>query len=216
MFTGFTNHFEDRKDAAERLADMLTDFKEKNAIVLGIPRGGVEIAYYVATALKLDWSVVVSKKLPYPGKEEYGFGAVTEEDIYFVNRERINLPETTISSIIEDRKKEVARRVQLYRKNNPLPDMTGKIVIIVDDGIATGVTLIPVIQLCKRKQAQRVVIASPVSGKDYDKELKQADEIRVLFQPDVYAGVGQAYRNFDQLSDEKVLEFLKRNKNLNF
>jgi predicted phosphoribosyltransferase len=215
MFNNFTNHFVNRKDAAERLADILADFKEKNAIVLGIPRGGVEIAYYVATALKLDWSVVISKKLPYPGKEEYGFGAVTEEDISFVNRERISLPETTISSIIEDRKKEVVRRVQLYRKNNPLPDMAGKIVIIVDDGIATGVTLIPVIQLCRKKQALKVVIASPVSGKDYDKELKQADEIRVLFQPDVYSGVGQAYQNFEQLSDEKVLEFLKRNKQLN-
>jgi predicted phosphoribosyltransferase len=215
MFNLFTDHFADRKDASERLANILVDLKDKNALLLGIPRGGVEIAYYLSLPLHLDWTVVISKKLPYPGREEYGIGAVSEEGFSFVNKDRVTLSDDIIKGIIEERKKEVERRVQLYRSGQPLPDMNGKIVVIVDDGIATGATIIPVIRMCRKKMAGKIIVAAPVSGKDYDKELKEADEIRVLFQPDNYSGVGQAYRNFEQLSDEKVLEFIKRNKLIN-
>lgn len=212
MYNEYIHHFKNRKEAGEKLTSMLADYKDKNAIVLGIPRGGVEIAYEVASALNLDWSVVVSKKLPYPGNEEYGFGAVTEEGICFVNEERIRLDKDSINAIVKDREAEVRRRVAVYRGEEPLPDMRGKDIIIVDDGIATGATLVPVIRLCRKKEAAKVIIAAPVSGKDFDKELNEADEIRILFQPDIYSGVGQAYRDFTQLTDEDVLSFLKRHR----
>jgi putative phosphoribosyl transferase len=200
--------FQNRKDAGEQLALSLEVFKKEQPVILGIARGGVEVAYYVSRALGCEFSVVVSKKLPYPGNAEYGFGAVSEEGEFYVSPERGILPEHVIELIVKERTSEVNRRVEAYRKGKALPEMKNKVVILIDDGIATGSTIVPLIRFCKKKDAAKVVVAAPVSGKSFDKELYEADEIIVLHQPEEFMGVGQAYKDFSQLDDEDVLRFM--------
>lgn len=203
--------FKNRKDAGEQLGNFLKPkYKDLNPLIIGIPRGGIAVGYYVAHILEAELSFIVSKKLPLPGREETGFGAVSENsEIYVSAFGRRMLDQDVIEDIIEKQLVEVQRRVDLYRGSNPLPEMKDRTVIITDDGIAMGVTLVPVIRLCRRKRAGRIIIASPVSGSNYDIHLKEADVIEVLLQPDNFYGVGQVYDQFEDFTDEKVLELIK-------
>jgi predicted phosphoribosyltransferase len=212
LFDRYIRSFSDRKDAGQKLALLLTDLKGRNALVLGIPRGGVEVAYYVAQYLRAELSVIVSKKLSYPQNEEYGFGAVSEEDSLYLSNEGYLTSEEETATIIEERKKEIERRVQQYREGAALPDMHGRTVALVDDGIATGVTLVPCIRLCRKHNAAKIIVASPVAGQNYNPHINEADEVRIAVQPELFHGVGQVYERFDQLTDEEVMKFLKKNK----
>jgi predicted phosphoribosyltransferase len=212
MFTENPLKFRDRKDAGMQLGLMLKPkYEAANPLVLGIPRGGVEVAWYVADILKCGFSIVVAKKLAVPGNEEYGFGAVAEEHTSYVAPVGFELlSRELINEIIEEQYAEIDRRVRKYRNGKPLPDMKGRTVIIVDDGIATGSTLVPVLELCRKQGAEKVVIAAPVSGKNYDPRLKVADQVEVLLQPDFFSAVGQVYDHFDQVSDEQVIKFINQ------
>lgn len=204
--------FKNRKDAAELLSKALDDYKDKNPLVIGIPRGGVEVAYYVALNLNADLSVIVAKKLPYPGHEEFAFGAVSEDNITYIRQRDHKITDELIDKTILKCNDEIQRRVNIYRDGEPLPDMKGRIVILVDDGIATGATLVPVIRFCRSKNAAKIIIATPVAGKRFDKYLHEADEIRILYQPDPYQNVGQAYISFKQLNDDEVISLLHKYK----
>lgn len=206
--------FRNRKDAGIRLGAFLElRYKALNPLIIGIPRGGVEVAYYVAQKLGADLSVIVSKKLPYPGQPEYGFGAVSEEDCVYVSEERSErLSANTIAQLIEEQQKEVKNRVLKYRSGQALPNMKDRTVIVVDDGIATGVTLVPVVELCRKKGAAKVIIAAPVSGLNYDKHLEEADAIEVLVQPPSFYAVGQVYEEFGDFEDQQLVELLAMSK----
>lgn len=206
--------FRNRKDAGIRLGAFLElRYKALNPLIIGIPRGGVEVAYYVAQKLGADLSVIVSKKLPYPGQPEYGFGAVSEEDCVYVSEERSErLSASTIAQLIEEQQKEVKNRVLKYRSGQALPNMKDRTVIVVDDGIATGVTLVPVVELCRKKGAAKVIIAAPVSGLNYDKHLEEADAIEVLVQPPSFYAVGQVYEEFGDFEDQQLVELLAMSK----
>lgn len=199
--------FENRKDAAEQLSLKLLKYQDKNALVLGIPRGGMEVAWYVAHYLNAGLSVLISKKISHPSHPEYGIGAVCEENILHLNNESI-IPKDILEGHIAGVRYEIKRRVNLYRENQPLPSMDGKTVIIVDDGIATGVTLLPAMELCRRHGAEKIVIAAPVSGKDFEEGIYKADDLVILHQAEDFESVGQFYKNFGQLSDEDVIRFL--------
>lgn len=213
MYTIRNNRpFKDRKDAGEQLGHfLLPKFKDLNPLIIGIPRGGIAVGYYVAEILGAELSFVVSKKLPLPGREETGFGAVCEHsEIYVSGFGREMLDQEVIEDIIEKQLKEVQRRVELYRSANPFPEMKDRTVIITDDGIAMGVTLVPVIRLCRRKRAGKIIVAAPVSGRNYDIHLKEADEIEVLIQPADFYGVGQVYEEFNDFKDDEVLDLLNK------
>jgi putative phosphoribosyl transferase len=203
--------FKDRRDAGQQLGQYLkAKYKAQDPLVIGIPRGGVEVGHYVAAALKAAFSLIVSRKLPFPGNQELGFGAASEQsEIYVSGFGRDMLDENTIEDIVEEQLAEVKRRVELYRSGLPLPEMNGRTVILVDDGIAMGVTLVPVIGLCRKNGASKIIIAVPVSGKNYDINLNRADGIEVLIQPDDFHGVGQVYRRFSDFTDDEVLSLLK-------
>jgi putative phosphoribosyl transferase len=203
--------FKNRKDAAEQLALSLKNYKNKNALVLGIPRGGAEIGYYVAQALNAEFSVIITKKIPHPKQPEYGIGAMCEEGTVYLDQETV-IPENILSSILKGIKDEISRRVLLYRNGKPLPEMKDRVVIIVDDGIATGVTLVAAIQLCKKHKPEKIVVAVPVSGSNFNTDIHTADELVILYQPSYFLGVGQAYEDFSQLTDDEVLSFLKKDK----
>lgn len=204
--------FEDRQDAALQLAKALEKYKGKKVVVVGIPRGGVETAYYVARELDAELSVLICRKLGFPGNPEYAFGALAEDGtIHFNTAASGMLSQEHIDEIVEQQKKEIGRRIQTLRKGKPLPDIKGKTVIIADDGIATGSTIFAAIKMCKNQGAGKIVVAAPVSSTSTAVALgKIADEVVILEKPDFYHAVSQAYYSFGNLTDREALGFLER------
>jgi len=204
--------FRDRKDASIQLGLALENYKSKNPLVLGIPRGGAETAYYVAKHLDAEMSLVVTRKLGHPGNPEYAIGALAEDGSLYLSPEaEIHFSQETIDNLKRDQEKEIKRRIQEFRQGNPLPELKNRTVIIVDDGIATGATLFATIMLCKNKKAGKLVVAAPVSGEDMSRKLRDlVDDVVILETPYQYRAVSQAYQNFFNLSDEEAISFMER------
>ncbi len=199
--------FEDRKDAGERLARALEKYKNKKVLVLAIPRGGIEVGYEVAKYLNADLSILVSRKLPYPDNPEAGFGAIAEDESTFIFEDAARwLSKETIDRIIKEQKQEIKRRIEVLRKGRPLPEITNRVVILVDDGIAMGSTMRAAIMLCKNKKVRKIIVAAPVSGRAVAEEIgKMVDEIVILEKPVFFQAVAQVYRNWCDVSDEEVI-----------
>lgn len=204
--------FEDRKDAGQKLAHALEKYKDKDVIVLGIPRGGVEVGYYVAKYLNASLSIIVSRKLPFPDNPESGFGGIAEDGSIFLFEHAYRwLPRSEIERVIEEQKKEIKRRIDILRKGKPLPDIKDRIVILVDDGIAMGSTMRAAISLCKNKKAKKIIIAAPVSGRDTLEEMKElADEVVILETPPFFQAVAQVYKNWYDVPDKEVVKIMQR------
>ncbi|WP_161597195.1 phosphoribosyltransferase [Dyadobacter flavalbus] len=204
--------FRDRKDAGEKLGMYLeAEYKRFDPLVLGIPRGGMEVAYYVAKHMKAPLSMLISKKLPYPNNKEVGFGAIAEDlSVYIAANLRKTPDREIIGQVIDEQTDEINRRIKAYRKGGSFPDVTGRTVILVDDGIATGVTLVPALRLCKNKGALKIVVAVPVCGPNYDKHLNEADGFEVMVQPKDFYAVGQVYESFYDLSEDEFMSILER------
>jgi putative phosphoribosyl transferase len=203
--------FENRKDAGKKLAPLLDDYKESNPLILGIPRGGIEIAYYIAAHLKAELSVIISKKLTYPGYEEYGFGAICEQELLYLDTERSLPPDEVIQKMIEKEKKEIQRKIIMYRGGLPLPEIKDRTIILTDDGIASGITLIPAIRLCRKLNAAKIIVAVPVAGSIFNPHLKEADEIIIVHQPEIFCNINQAYKCFQTLDEDEIFSFLYNN-----
>jgi len=204
--------FEDRVDAGKKLARALMKYVDKKVLVLAIPRGGVEVGYQVAKYLNADFSVLVSRKLPYPDNPEAGFGAIAEDGsmVIFENAE-MWVSREEIDEIIERQKDEIKKRIEIIRKGRPLPEIANKTVILVDDGIAMGSTMRAAIMLCKNKKAKKIVVAVPVSGGDVAKEVaKMVDELIVLEKPEFFRAVAQVYRNWHDCSYQEVVGIMEK------
>lgn len=204
--------FIDRKDAAQKLAKALEEYRDKNAVVLGIPRGGAETAFYVAIHLNAELSMLVSRKLGHPDNPEYAFGAIAEDgSIYLSPHARQEVSDETINAVVEEQKKEIERRIKVLRKGKPLPELKNRTVILVDDGIATGATIFAAIELCKKRNAGKIVVAAPVSGADMEEKLaKKVDEVIILEKPDIFYAVSQGYEIFYNLTDDEAMGFMER------
>jgi putative phosphoribosyl transferase len=204
--------FSDRKDAALQLAQALEKYKDTDAVVLGIPRGGAETGFYVARHLNTAFSLLIARKLGHPNNPEYAVGAIAEDGSIYLNREAvIELSRTTIDSVVDQQKEEIQRRIKTLRKGQPLPALKGKTVILVDDGIATGATLFAAIKMCKNQGAGKIVVAAPVAGEEKKTELLEiVDEVVILETPAFYHAVSQAYESFYNLTDEQALAFMER------
>ena len=203
--------FSDRKEAGQLLANQLASkYKNKNALILCIPRGGIPVGYEIAMILNAELSVVITKKLPHPSQEELAIGAAAEDGSVFLTTYSRTIPEETIKRIVQEQMEEIRSRIQRFRKGKALPEIRNRIVIIVDDGIATGSTIVPAIKLCKAKNAARVIVAAPVSGRRYVSEINAlADEVVIVDQPDDFYAVGQVYEDFHHLSDKEVTDLLR-------
>jgi predicted phosphoribosyltransferase len=204
--------FEDRKDAGEKLARALEKYKSQNALVLAIPRGGVEVGYQVAEYLDADLSILVSRKLPFPDNPEAGFGAIAEDgSTFIVSDVALWLTKETLDKIIREQQREIQRRIRVLREGQPLPKIAERVVILVDDGLAMGSTMRAAIKLCKNKNARKIVVAIPVSGEDVAKEVgEMVDEITVLAKPAFFRAVAQAYLNWYDVSDQEVIEIMEK------
>jgi len=203
--------FKDRKEAGLMLGKMLEkEYKDKNALVLGIPRGGIVVACEIASLLHADLSVVITKKLPHPSHDEFAIGAAAEDGSVFLSPASAGVSFDAIQEIVRNQNKEIESRILRFRRGRPLPDMQNRIVIIVDDGIATGSTLIPAVKLCKAQKAAWIVVAAPVAGADKLTELRElADDVVIVQQPNAFHAVGQVYHDFHQLTDHEVNAILE-------
>ncbi len=204
--------FIDRKDAAEKLAKALEKYRNSKALVLGIPRGGVETAYYVAKYLDLELSIVITRKLGYPKNPEAAFGALAEDgSLYISPTARQVLSEEMMGEVIEEQRKEIQRRKKIMRDNKPLPDLQDRVVIIVDDGIATGATVFATVILCKKMMARKIVVAAPIAGPEMEEILTgKVDEVILLESPPEFQAVSQGYFDFANLTDEEAMAFMQK------
>jgi putative phosphoribosyl transferase len=204
--------FRNRKDAGEKLGEALEKYQGIGALVLGIPRGGAETAYYVAVHLNTEMSLVVTRKLGYPFNQEAAFGAVAEDgSIYISESARKSISAEEMSQVLEAQKQEIKRRVKKLRGGKPLPVIRERTVIIVDDGIATGATLFATIALCRKKKAGKIVIAAPIAGQHMESILRQeVDDVVILETPPLYHAVSQGYEDFSNLSDDEAVFFMEK------
>ena len=204
--------FRDRTDAGIQLADRLSRFKNQNVLILAIPRGGVEVGFVVAQKLQADFSILVSRKLPFPDNPESGFGAIAEDGSLFIFREYSYwLNKDRIHQIVEEQKTVIRDRIAVLRKNRKLPEIKDRIVILVDDGLAMGSTMMAAIQLCKNRNPEKIIVAVPVSGKSTaDMIAEEVDELVVLEMPHKFRAVAEVYRNWYDLTDEDVLKILSK------
>jgi len=204
--------FENRKDAGEKLASALDKYRDKNVLVLAIPRGGVEVGYEVAEYLGAEFSIIVTRKLPFADNPESGFGAIAEDGSAFIFEFAKNLySRETLQRILYEQREEVERRIAVLRKGKPLPEIKDRTVILVDDGIAMGSTMRASIQLCRKKKAEKIVVAVPVTGKDTKREIgRLADEVVILETPLFFQAVAQVYSNWYDVPDEEVIEILRK------
>ena len=207
--------FKDRKDAGERLAKALTAYKGENPLVLAIPRGGVAVGYEVARHLQSDFSIIVVRKLPLPYNPESGFGAIAEDgSVYFYNRAMKSLHPKTVEQIIKEQKLEIRRRIAVLRKGTPLPVMSDRIVILVDDGIAVGSTMRAAVMLCRNNKPAKIIVAAPVAGTSTAAEFeKLAEKVIILERPPFFHAVAQVYEYWYDMSDEEVIHILQTAEN---
>lgn len=206
--------YRDRKEAALTLADELERFGSLAPIVLGIPRGGVETAYHVASRLDCEMDVIITRKLGYPYNPECAFGAICEEEgIYIVPNPSSILTREIIESVRDIEKEELDRRRRLYRQNRPLPDMQGRTILLVDDGIATGSTVFASLETIRRHSPKAVIVAAPVCSESMKKTLQSlADHVVILQTPGDFHAVSQIYTHFPSLNDNDVLNLLKKHR----
>lgn len=207
--------FNDRQEAGNILAEKLQPLKPKlkNPIVLGIPRGGVPIGFIVAKTLECPLDTIVLRKLPIPHNPEAGFGAVTLDKIAILNEKllsEIHLSKPQIDGIIDNVYEEVLRRNNVYRRDKPFPDLNGRCVVLTDDGLATGYTMLAAIEFSKRKGAAEIIAAVPVAHREaYNLVKKEADKVVVLHISDFpYFAVASFYGEFSDMWDEEVIAYL--------
>jgi len=206
------NMFLDRKDAGQKLALALSKYKNKGVLVLGIPRGGAEIAYEIADYLDADMSLLVTRKLPLPFNPEAGFGAIAEDGSLFIKRDAGNwLSRDEMKRIIEKQKAEIFRRITVLRKGEALPIIKNRTVILADDGLAMGSTMRASVTMCKNMAARIIIVAVPVSSKETAGEMESlVDELVVLETPPFFQAVAQVYLNWHDVSDNEVQAIMER------
>lgn len=204
--------FNDREDAGKQLAQALETYQGEDVLVLAIPRGGVELGYEVARALNADFSLVIVRKLPYLDNPEAGFGAIAEDGSMFIfDQPASTLPDKKVERIIHQQRDEVERRIEVLRKGKPLPEIVGRTVILVDDGIAMGSTMRAAIALCENQRAGEIVVASPVSSQRVKEAIKQlVDQTIILQTPIYFRAVAQVYENWYDVSDNEVLKIMEK------
>jgi len=207
--------FRDRTEAGRALARRLTAYANRSDVtVLALPRGGVPVAFEVAKALNAPLDIFVVRKLGVPGHEELAMGAIASGGVRVINDDVMNhlgLPGAVIDAVAAREEKELTRRERAYRGVRPAPDVRGRTVILVDDGLATGPTMRAAAAALRKQQPARLIVAVPVAASQTCKEFKtEVDEIVCGETPEPFLGVGRWYHDFSQTSDEEVHRLLEQ------
>lgn len=207
--------FRNRVDAGKRLATALQQYHDaKDAIVIALPRGGVVVGAEIAKALDLPLDIVVPRKIGAPGNPEYAIGAITESGEPAWDHQAIALTDASdeyLRATVDGERAEAQRRLTTYRGDRPPRDVKGKTVLLVDDGIATGLTMSAAIQTIRAEGAARIVLAVPVAAADSIAKISRAvDDVVILYAPEWFGAVGAFYDTFEQTTDDEVIELLAR------
>jgi erythromycin esterase-like protein/predicted phosphoribosyltransferase len=207
--------FRDRRDAGRLLAEKLAAYASRpDVLVLALPRGGVPVAYEVGRALGAPLDVFVVRKLGVPGYEELAMGAIATGNVRVLNDrliERLGMPDHVIDAVTARERQELARRERLYRGGRPPPDVRGRTVILIDDGLATGATMQAAIEALRQQNPARIVVAVPTAAPETCKEMKaMADDVICAITPEPFEAVGRWYQDFSQTTDEEVSALLGR------
>lgn len=204
--------FADRSDAGRRLAEALEDYRGRDVLVLGLPRGGVPVAYEVARALGAPLDVLVVRKLGVPYQPELAFGAIGEDGARVLNQSvlrHVRVGESDIAAVEAAQRIELQRRIERYRGGRPPLPLAGRVVIIVDDGFATGSTAQAAVTVARAHGAATVVLAAPIGSGETVAALRSvADDVVCLGAPAGFVAVGQGYRDFRQTTDDEVCALL--------
>lgn len=205
--------YQNRLEAGRYLATLLQQYANRpDVLVLALPRGGVPVGYEVAKALHAPLDVFIVRKLGVPGHEELAMGAIATGGIIVLNNEVVNMlriPRRIIDAVAAREEQELQRREHLYRDDRPLPDVQGKTVILVDDGLATGSTMRAAIEALKQEHPAHIVVATPVGAQTTCEELsQQVSEVICAQTPEPFYGVGYWYQDFSQTSDQEVHDLL--------
>jgi putative phosphoribosyl transferase len=208
--------FADRMEAGEALARRLLHLKDKDPAVFGLARGGVPVGFQIAVALSAPLDAVLVRKIGAPYHEELAIGAIADapQPEVVLNDsviEQLDVPKRYIQRVMDRELSEIARRKQLYFRNRSRVDPRGKTAIVVDDGIATGATMLAALRAIRRQGPARLVLAVPVAAPETLARLRsEIDESICLYQPEWLGGIGAFYRDFSQVSDEEVIDLLER------
>ncbi|HXD16661.1 MAG TPA: phosphoribosyltransferase [Vicinamibacterales bacterium] len=207
--------FRDRRDAGRVLASQLQSYADRDdVIVLALPRGGVPVAYEVASALGAPLDVFLVRKLGTPGHRELAMGAIASGGVRVLNDDVVRwygIPDSAIETIAREETEELERRERAYRLDRPAPDLANRIVIVVDDGLATGSTMRAAAQAVRAHGPSRVIVAVPVGARQTCSEIAAvADEVVCARMPEPFSAVGQWYLDFDQTEDVEVRDLLQK------
>ncbi|HEV7830107.1 MAG TPA: phosphoribosyltransferase, partial [Pseudonocardiaceae bacterium] len=206
--------FRDRRDAGRVLAGLLEHYRRRSdVVVLGLARGGVPVAYEIARALGAPLDVFVVRKLGAPGREELAMGAIASGGVVVINDDLVRglrISPEVIQRVAEQEGRELLRREQAYRGGRPMPDLAGKTVIVVDDGLATGSSMRAAIQALRRHRPAKIVVAVPAAPQSTCQELAgTVDEVVCATTPSPFVAVGRSYWDFTQTTDEEVRDLLR-------
>ena len=205
--------FRNREEAGRILADKLSQYRnDPTALILALPRGGVAVGYQLSLALHVPLDVFMTRKIGAPGNPEYAIGAVSETGSRYLNQEAVSafgLSLDELDRLIHVQEKEIARRKDLYRQGRPLPQLTGRTVLLVDDGIATGSTFLASALAIRSLQPRRLIGVIPVGPSSTIREVRlHMDELVILMTPDPFEAVGNFFADFTQVEDRDVIQHL--------
>ena len=208
--------FQDRQEAGRLLAERLSRYRDEKPVVLVLPRGGVVVGYEIAHALGTSLDVVVVRKLGTPGQPELALGAIAPGGVYVLNEDVVGwleLSEDEVEQMASQEAREMERRMRLFRGDRPEPPLKGRTVIVVDDGIATGMTVRAAIEYLQQQEPEHLVLAVPVCAAETAEALRsEVDDLVCLKTPPELLAIGHWYEDFEQVSDEEVVELLERSR----
>jgi putative phosphoribosyl transferase len=200
--------FRNREDAAEMLIPYLHRYRNKSSIVLAVPRGGVPVAYPIAKTYRLPLDLLMVKKIGHPTHPEFAIGAVNLEDQ--IIDEGTAVSQSYINDEVDRIRKSLKNRHEQFTEGRKPLDLENKTIIIVDDGVATGNTILSAIKMLRKRNPQKIVVAIPVAPWETAEKIRQqVDDLICPYTPDPFIGVGQHYMDFTQVSDEEVMELLR-------
>lgn len=206
--------FKDRRQAGELLAQKLQIYRCRSPLILAVPRGGVVVAEPILDQLGGKLDLLITRKIGAPWQPELAIGAVAGDGLIMLNErlvEQMGVPKRYIDQAAAEEQRETRRRLERYRGKRPLPEVDGSLVILVDDGVATGFTLLAALKALRRQQPRELVLAVPVGPPDTFARLRpEVDALFYLEAPPDFAAVGQFYANFDQVDDSTVVSILSR------
>jgi putative phosphoribosyl transferase len=206
--------FKNREDAGQQLAERLAHYRDEEPIVLALPRGGVPVGYEISHALQAPLDVFIARKLGAPGRPELAIGAIAQGGVRVLNTytaQALGITEEYLEQVAARETAEIERRLRLLRGDRPEPEVRGRTVILVDDGLATGATALAAIRAVHRRAPRRLVLAVPVCAEQTAEDIRpEVDDLVCLKTPSNLLAISLWYRNFEQVPDEEVVELLER------